>query len=275
MYLSGETSIFGIIGDPVTHSFSPAMQTIAFQHYNYNAVYIPLAIKKENLHQVIKGLEIFNISGINVTAPFKKDIIPYLDEISEEARNLQSVNTIYRSQDKWIGCSTDGDGFVKSLTEKDYLLECKTVQIVGCGGAARAIIYALAKSKVAKIYISNRTYSKVLSLINDYSKLFPKTEFIVGSCEFKIDILVNTTSIGSDFTSMSVQVETIERSKIVVDIIYHTETPLIKKAEQLGKIVLGGMPMLLYQGALSFEIWTKQQAPIKVMRDCLLKLLEK
>ena len=104
MYLSGETSIFGIIGEPIQHSFSPAMQTVAFQKCNYNAVYLPFAVKKENLSQVIPALETLNVSGINVTAPYKTEIIPYLTEISEEAKILESVNTIYRKNGAWVGC---------------------------------------------------------------------------------------------------------------------------------------------------------------------------
>ena len=273
MYLSGETSIFGIIGEPIQHSFSPAMQTVAFQKCNYNAVYLPFAVKKEKLFQVIPALETLNVSGINVTAPYKTEIIPYLTEISEEAKILQSVNTIYRKNEAWVGCSTDGAGFIKGLTEIDISPTGKSIQIIGAGGASQSIIYNLAKQGAQKIYISNRTYSKVLQTIQNYSRLFPKVEFVGGNCEQNIDLLVNTTSIGTDGSSMSVPLELIQKSKVVVDIIYHLETPLLKKAKQLEKITLGGLPMLLYQGALSFEIWTKQEAPIEVMRQCLQELI--
>ena len=273
MYLSGETSIFGIIGEPIQHSFSPAMQTVAFQKCNYNAVYLPFAVKKEKLFQVIPALETLNVSGINVTAPYKTEIIPYLTEISEEAKILQSVNTIYRKNEAWVGCSTDGAGFIKGLTEIDISPTGKSIQIIGAGGASQSIIYNLAKQGAQKIYISNRTYSKVLQTIQNYSRLFPNVEFVGGNCEQNIDLLVNTTSIGTDGSSMSVPLELIQKSKVVVDIIYHLETPLLKKAKQLEKITLGGLPMLLYQGALSFEIWTKQEAPIEVMRQCLQELI--
>ena len=195
MYLSGETSIFGIIGEPIQHSFSPAMQTVAFQKCNYNAVYLPFAVKKEKLFQVIPALETLNVSGINVTAPYKTEIIPYLTEISEEAKILQSVNTIYRKNEAWVGCSTDGAGFIKGLTEIDISPAGKSIQIIGAGGASQSIIYNLAKQGAQKIYISNRTYSKVLQTIQNYSRLFPKVEFVGGNCEQNIDLLVNTTSI--------------------------------------------------------------------------------
>ena len=272
MYLSGETAIFGIIGDPITHSFSPAMQTIAFQHCNYNAVYVPFEIQSDDLQKVIESLEILNISGINVTAPYKKAIIHYLDVVSPEAQILQSVNTIYKENDKWHGCSTDGQGFVQSLDSIKCEIQNKNIQVIGSGGAAQAIIYALAQQKPAKIWITNRTVSKSLDLIEKYQPLFPEVEFINGICEDEINILINTTSIGTDNRSISAPLDLIERSQAIVDIIYHIETPLIKKAKQLNKIALDGLSMLLYQGALSFELWTKQQAPINIMQDCLLQL---
>ena len=213
MYLSGETSIFGIIGEPIQHSFSPAMQTVAFQKCNYNAVYLPFAVKKENLSQVIPALETLNVSGINVTAPYKTAIIPYLTEISEEAKILESVNTIYRKNEAWVGCSTDGAGFIKGLTEIDFLPAGKSIQIIGAGGAAQSIIYNLAKSNAKKIYISNRTHSKVLKTIQKYCTLFPNVEFIGGNCEQNIDLLVNTTSVGSDGSSISAPLESIQKAK--------------------------------------------------------------
>ena len=150
MYLSGETSIFGIIGEPIQHSFSPAMQTVAFQKCNYNAVYLPFAVKKENLSQVIPALETLNVSGINVTAPYKTEIIPYLTEISKNRKQkyYESVNTIfylqvnlfkYRKNGAWVGCSTDGAGFIKGLTEIDFLPAGKSIQIIGAGGAAPSV----------------------------------------------------------------------------------------------------------------------------------------
>ena len=235
---------------------------------------LPFAVKKENLGQVISALETLKISGINVTffSPYKNAIIPYLAEISEEAKILNSVNTVYRKNEAWVGCSTDGAGFVKGLTEIDILPTGRIIQIIGAGGSAQSIIYNLAQKNAKKIYISNRTYNKVLQTIQKYSELFPDVEFIEGSCEQDIDLLINTTSVGSDGSSMSVPLELIQKTKVVVDIIYHLETPLLKKAKQLGKIILGGLPMLLYQGALSFEIWTEQEAPIEVMRQCLQEL---
>ncbi len=273
MYLSGETSLFGIIGEPIQHSFSPAMQTVAFQKCNCNAVYLPFAVKKEKLAQVIPALETLNVSGINVTAPYKNAIIPYLTEISEEAKILQSVNTVYREKEKWIGCNTDGVGFIKGLTEIDFSPIGKSIQVIGAGGSAQSIIYNLAKNKAKKIYIYNRTYNKVLQIIQNYSGLFPNVEFVGENCNQNVDLLVNTTSIGADGSSMSVPLELIQKAKVVVDIIYHLETPLLKKAKQLEKITLGGLPMLLYQGALSFTIWTKHEAPLEVMRNCLQQLI--
>jgi shikimate dehydrogenase len=269
MYLSGDTSIFGVVGNPVSHSFSPAMQTIAFQHCKYNAVYVPFLISQENIPAVINAMKVLNVKGFNVTAPYKNAIIEQLDEVSEEAKVLGSVNVVHCAGGTWKGYNTDGEGFVEGLKEIHFQPAKTTVQIMGAGGAAQSVIYNLAKAKAGKIYIENRTFSKVHSIIKKYAPLFPEVKFIGGICEQSFDLLVNTTSVGWDITSLSAPVELIERASVVSDVIYAKKTALLQKAKELGKTVQNGLPMLLYQGALTFEIWTSQTAPLEVMKNCL------
>lgn len=272
MYLSGDTSVFGLIGNPISHSFSPAMQTIAFQHCKYNAVYIPFLVQAAELSQAIQSMKVLNIKGANVTAPYKKDIIPYLQEVSQEAKLLEAVNVLHFSQNIWKGDNTDGAGFIKGLQEINYYPAATSVQIIGAGGAAQSIIYSLAKLGASRIYIENRTFSKVHHIIQKYEQFFPNVKFFGGICEDKFDLLVNTTSIGLKDTNLSAPLEVIERASAVVDVIYFVQTTLLQRAKEMGKIIQNGLPMLLYQGTLSFEIWTKQDAPVEVMRNCLQKI---
>ena len=273
MYLSGDTSIFGIIGNPVSYSFSPAMQTIAFQHCKYNAVYIPLLVEPKELPLILQSMKTLNIKGANITAPYKKDIIPYLTQTSKKVKVLEAVNLISFSKGIWRGNNTDGDGFLKGLAEINYNPSKTSVQVIGAGGAAESIIYSLAEAEVGKIHIENRTFSKVHNIIQKYERIFPNVQFFAGICKEKFDLLVNTTSIGLETTSLSAPLELIENATVVVDIIYAKTTALIQKAKELGKIVQDGIPMLLYQGALSFEIWLEQEAPIEVMRNCLQQIV--
>ena len=269
MYLSGETNIFGIIGNPISHSLSPAMQTVAFLKCKYNAVYIPLLVEKQNIRSALKAMEVLHIKGANITAPYKQDIMTGLNELSDEAKFSESVNVIFFKKGTWKGYNTDGAGFLAGLEQINYQKKGSRIQVIGAGGAARAIIYSLAKAGASEIYTENRTFTKVHHIIQKYSKLFPKTKFLGGLCKENFDLLVNTSSVGADNITLSTPLETIEKAQMVVDIIYKKQTPLLKKAEELGKKSQNGLPMLLHQGALSFEIWTKQKAPLDVMQSCL------
>ena len=283
MYLNGETLVYGIIGYPVKHSKSPTFQTAAFQKLGINAVYVPFHVKPEDLQKAIDGIRSLSIKGVNVTVPHKEEVIKYVNEISEEVKYIGAANTIENIDGYLKAYNTDAYGFIRGLKE---LLQQVNKQIpelsflvLGAGGASRAIIYGLVKEGAKKIYLANRTLEKAEKIISDFKQLNRFLEEIIEPVKLhevenyldKVDVIVNTTSVGLHPEDKPLfDYEKIMKKHIIVDIIYK-KTPLIKKAEEKGCLWQDGLPMLLYQGAKSFEIWTKKEAPIDVMK----KILEK
>ena len=283
MYLNGETLVYGIIGYPVKHSKSPTFQTAAFQKLGINAVYVPFHVKPEDLQKAIDGIRALSIKGVNVTVPHKEEVIKYVNEISEEVKYIGAANTIENIDGYLKAYNTDAYGFIRGLKE---LLQQVNKQIpelsflvLGAGGASRAIIYGLVKEGAKKIYLANRTLEKAEKIISDFKQLNRFLEEIIEPVKLhevenyldKVNVIVNTTSVGLHTEDKPLfDYEKIMKKHIIVDIIYK-KTPLIKKAEEKGCLWQDGLPMLLYQGAKSFEIWTKKEAPIDVMK----KILEK
>ncbi len=283
MYLNGETLVYGIIGYPVKHSKSPTFQTAAFQKLGINAVYVPFHVKPEDLQKAVDGIRALSIKGVNVTVPHKEEVIKYVNEISEEVKYIGAANTIENIDGYLKAYNTDAYGFIRGLKE---LLQQVNKQIpelsflvLGAGGASRAIIYGLVKEGAKKIYLANRTLEKAEKIISDFKQLNRFLEEIIEPVKLhevenyldKVDVIVNTTSVGLHPEDKPLfDYEKIMKRHIIVDIIYK-KTPLIKKAEEKGCLWQDGLPMLLYQGAKSFEIWTKKEAPINVMK----KILEK
>ncbi len=283
MYLNGETLVYGIIGYPVKHSKSPTFQTAAFQKLGINAVYVPFHVKPEDLQKAVDGIRALSIKGVNVTVPHKEEVIKYVNEISEEVKYIGAANTIENIDGYLKAYNTDAYGFIRGLKE---LLQQVNKQIpelsflvLGAGGASRAIIYGLVKEGAKKIYLANRTLDKAEKIISDVKQLNRFLEEVIEPVRLyevenyldKVDVIVNTTSVGLHPEDKPLfDYEKIMKKHIIVDIIYK-KTPLIKKAEEKGCLWQDGLPMLLYQGAKSFEIWTKKEAPIDVMK----KILEK
>ncbi len=283
MYLNGETLVYGIIGYPVKHSKSPTFQTAAFQKLGINAVYVPFHVKPEDLQKAIDGIRALSIKGVNVTVPHKEEVIKYVNEISEEVKYIGAANTIENIDGYLKAYNTDAYGFIRGLKE---LLQQVNKQIpelsflvLGAGGASRAIIYGLVKEGAKKIYLANRTLEKAEKIISDFKQLNRFLEEVIEPVKLyevekyldKVDVIVNTTSVGLHPEDKPLfDYEKIMKKHIIVDIIYK-KTPLIKKAEEKGCLWQDGLPMLLYQGAKSFEIWTKREAPIDVMKEILEK----
>lgn len=275
-FVDGNTKLFGVIGNPIRHSFSPDMQTKAFQALNINAVYLPFLIEENHLPDLLNAFKITGVQGFNVTVPYKERIIPYLDCVSEGAKSLGSVNTVKLEHGKWKGFSTDGLGFVRSLENAGISLKEKRILLVGAGGAGKAIALSLIHQEITEITILNRTKEKsdkLKSLIKNIQSDLPVfTSFTNGS---GFDILINSTSVGMKGNQCPVTDEMIEMSDCIIDIIYNPpQTPLIKKALNKGIPCMNGIDMLLYQGVESFEIWTGQKAPVNVMNESLVKSLK-
>lgn len=272
--INGRTKLYGIIGNPVKHSFSPGMQSLAFQHLGINAVYLPFRILEEQLPRLLDAFDLTGVKGFNITIPYKEKIIPFLDLLSDEAAVLQSVNTVVRTDEGWKGYSTDGRGLVRSLEAAKVAVEGKKITIVGAGGAARAIALSLLKAGVSGLMICNRTRSraqKLADLLNSHS-----SGISVATAESVQpgDILINATSVGMETNDSPVPGDLLTECGMVVDIIYNpAQTTLLQQAAELSIPSMNGIDMLLYQGVEAFEIWTGKAAPVETMRQSLVSSL--
>jgi len=280
MSYSGKTLVYGIIGHPVTHSFSPAMQNAAFAETGLDAVYIPFPVTPDNVAEALKGLLALGISGVNVTVPHKTAVIPFLDEITDTAKKIGAVNTIRNDNGHLIGTNTDASGFLRSLKDLSFSPKNSTIALLGAGGATRAILVALAESGAKTIWICNRTKQKAQQLVDSFAPLFPNTKILIISLEelqaTPLDLLVNTTTVGMPaLPSFPVDLHKCSEIKNIVDIIYTpAQTPLLEQAQKLKIPYLNGMGMLLYQGGDAFEFWTQKTAPISVMEQHLTAFLQ-
>mgnify|MGYP001583744764 FL=1 len=269
--------IFGLIGYPVTHSLSPLMHNAAFKALNLDARYGLFELKPQELENFLKSLSKKNIYGLNVTIPYKEQVIPFLDRISAQAGLIGAVNTIRALQDKLEGFNTDGEGFLKHLTEDlGFSPEGKTVSVIGAGGAAKAVTVYLAKAGVKRVTIYDTQEEKLKNLLAHLKASFKGTEFnqahsIEGLKINNSDLLVNATPIGmKEADPLIVSEGQMHRGLLVYDLIYNPkETKLLKLAREKGAMVSNGLGMLLYQGMLSFEIWTGKIAPKEIMRKAL------
>ncbi|MDQ7055987.1 MAG: shikimate dehydrogenase [Persephonella sp.] len=277
MLIDGKTEVYGIVGYPVRHSKSPSFQTAAFQKAGINAVYLPFEVKTEDLEKAVEGIKALSIKGVNVTVPHKEEVVRYLDEVSEEVQLIGACNTVKNIDGYLTGYNTDAYGFIEGLREIEPDFQDKTFLILGAGGASRAVLYGLVKEGVQKIFVANRTIDKVFQIIKDFSKLnrFIQ-EIIIPVYLDKVedflsfaDIIVNTTSVGlKDEDPPLFDYSKIQKKHTVVDIIYR-KTKLLESAEKKGCMWQDGLPMLLYQGAKAFEIWTGKKAPVDIMRKVL------
>ena len=275
--INGNTKIYGIIGFPVKHSFSPRMHNAAFYKLNMNATYLPFPVKPGSIPQAIKGIKALNILGFNVTIPHKNSIIKYLDEITPIARNVGAVNTVRNINGRLIGTNTDVAGFIRSLKELDFSPLKKNIGLIGAGGSARALIAGLAEAGASQILIFNRTLDNAKRLEIEFSKNFPTTNIKPLPLEEinnpHLDLLVNSSSVGLKPNESPIDLNLNHNIKHVVDIIYNpSKTKLIKQAEKLGIPNINGLGMLLYQGCESFKFWTNRPAPESTMQNQLLNL---
>jgi shikimate dehydrogenase len=268
------TELIGLIGHPIKHSYSPFIQNYAFDLMNLDYVYLPFDVPSENLKNTVNGVLAFGMKGINVTLPHKEKIIKFLDELSEEASIIGAVNTIVNDHGKLIGYNTDAYGIIETLLPFKDKISGSKVSVIGAGGSARAVIYTLLRHfKPEEINIINRTHQKADTLVNDFSlkmrydrfhtfELFPpdNVETLNSS-----QLIVNATTIGM-FPDVNDVITDIDESftadQIVFDLIYNpTKTKFLQLAESQGAKIVGGLQMLIFQAAKSFELWTGVEMP--------------
>ena len=277
--ISGTTRIYGIIGYPVEHSFSPRMHNAAFSALKMDARYLAFPVKPEQVQQALEGIRVLNISGINVTVPHKSSVIPYLDEVTPLAQKLGAVNTILNVDGRLSGTNTDISGFVRSLGALKFSPQDKNVAVLGAGGSARAVLAGLADAGASRILIHNRTAGHAESLVTEFSHNFPETQLTAVSLQTvqdsNLDLLVNTTTVGMESDESPLDLSQCVKIEHVLDLIYSpAKTRLLRQAEELGIPAVNGSGMLLYQGCDAFTFWTGKPAPENVMREQLLNPLE-
>jgi len=244
---------FLVIGNPIEHSLSPKLHNYWIKKNNLEATYDKKLLEEDEIQQLILDVREEKIHGINVTVPFKKIVVPFMDVLSDGAKISQSVNTIYKIKNKIVGDNTDIDGFKIALESKKHKIKNKKVLILGAGGVVPSIIIALKKMKVDKIFLSNRTESKALELKNFFSEI----KIVEWGKIINFDIIINATSIGlNEKDKIKIDYEKISRGKLFYDIIYNPEeTDFLKKAKKFGGQVENGKMMFLYQAQKAFYIW--------------------
>jgi len=272
--LSGRTRIYGIIGCPVEHSFSPLMQNAAFDALKIDARYLAFSVKPEQIPQAIAGIRALNIHGVNVTVPHKSSVISCLDEISPLAQLIGAVNTIKNVRKRLIGTNTDVSGFIRSLETLNFSPKHKSIALLGAGGSARAVLVGLTDAGASCIFIHNRTVGRAESLVTEFSQKFPETQLKSVSLktilETPLDLLVNTTTVGMETDVSPLDLSQCRKIKHLADLIYSPpQTRLLKQAEELGIHATNGMGMLLYQGCDAFTCWTGKHAPETEMQEQL------
>lgn len=274
MKIGGKTKVTGLLGYPVEHSFSPAMHNAAFAHLNLDYCYVAFPVEPERLSDAVNGIRALSLSGVNVTVPHKEKVMPFLDEISEEAAFIGAVNTIKNDNGKLTGYNTDGRGFMQSLAEADITAGNKKILIIGAGGASRAVGYYLCK-EASNIWLYDVDHRKCDSLKQRLNSLNGNVSLaeggFIGDAGFlsEMDIIINATPLGlSPGDPLPVGASLLKDKNIVCDLIYK-ETPLLREASKRGCRTLDGLGMLLWQGVFAFEIWTGIMPPVDVMKGAL------
>ena len=281
MQIDSKTILTGLFASPSAHSVSPIIHNNAFEKLGLNYVYLSFEVNKDNLKDAAQSIKTLNMRGVNLSMPNKKEVIQYLDEISETAKLSQSVNTIVNDNGILKGYSTDGKGFFKSLEEEKIFMKDKNITILGTGGASIAIISQAVFEEIKNIFVFKRDKNwneqkKILD--NIASKTNCNIE--LNSLEDKnilkrkieeSDLLINATSVGMKEDFSLIEDKSFFRKDLIVsDIIYNPEkTKLLQIAEKEGCKIINGIGMLLYQGALSFELWTNKKMPVDYIKEII------
>ena len=271
MKIDGYTRLAAVVANPIKHSISPFIHNSAFEATNTNGVYLAWEVDATELAETVANIRRYQMYGINLSMPYKEQVIPYLDELSEEARLIGAVNTVVNREGTLIGYNTDGKGFFKSLPS--FKISRKRLVLLGAGGAAKAILAQAILDGVSQISVFVRSSSM--------EKTRPYLEKIQNATGFRVDLfaledvqdlqdsitqadlLVNATSVGMDGSSQPIPTSIVLPEKLLVaDVIYQPfETPFLKWARNQGNQSINGLGMLLYQAAEAFELWTGKEMP--------------
>ena len=271
MKIDGYTRLAAVVANPIKHSISPFIHNSAFEATNTNGVYLAWEVDATELAETVANIRRYQMFGINLSMPYKEQVIPYLDQLSEEACLIGAVNTVVNREGTLIGYNTDGKGFFKSLPS--FKISKKRLVLLGAGGAAKAILAQAILDRVSQISVFVRSSSM--------EKTRPYLEKIQNATGFRVDLfaledvqnlqdsitqadlLVNATSVGMDGSSQPIPTSIVLPEKLLVaDVIYQPfETPFLKWAKEQGNQSINGLGMLLYQAAEAFELWTGKEMP--------------
>ena len=242
-----------VIGNPITHSLSPKLHNYWIKQNNIDAIYDKKKLNENELYNLILDVKERNISGINVTTPFKNSVIPLLDELSDESNKTQSVNTIYLKDKKIIGHNTDIEGFENAIKKINFDFKNKKIFILGAGGVVPSIIYASMKMNSSEIFVSNRTSEKTEKVKN----IFNNIKLVSWGDVPDFDVIINATSLGlNQEDKINLDLTQIGKNKLFYDVIYNpTETNFLKKAKKLGNKCENGKLMFIYQAFSAFKLW--------------------
>ena len=283
--LSGKSRIYGIFGDPVSHSLSPAMQNSAMRAAGLDAVYVPFNVAPQDLAAAVAGMRALKIGGVNVTLPHKQQIMPLLDRVDSDAALIGAVNTVVQNDAELVGFNTDGLGFIRSVREElGFEPSGKTVLLLGAGGACRAAAVALLRSGVDSLSIVNRNKERAEDLVGRISHAFPSQGIRVHGLDESgfandlscADLVVNTTSIGLGGEEITFcPLAKIKTSASVYDMVYSpVETPFVAAAKTRGLVAADGLGMLAGQGEEAFFLWFNVRPEKGLMKDCLQRIRE-
>ena len=242
-----------VIGNPISHSYSPLLHNFWLKKYNINGVYEKEKMETNELKNLILKIKKYELNGVNVTVPFKKEIIPYLDRLTFEAEKTQSVNTVYMNDNQVIGHNTDIEGFEAAMKNTIHDINGKTILILGAGGVVPSIIFTLNKMKASKITIMNRTRAKAEALKN----LFDNLLVVDWGNPSNFDMVINATSLGlNNKDEINLDFSKHGKGKFFYDVIYNpNETNFLRKAKLMGNKIENGKKMFIYQAAAAFNIW--------------------
>ena len=241
-----------VIGNPIDHSLSPILHNHWLKENNIDAIYDKIKLEENDIKNFINKIKKKELAGCNVTVPFKKSVIPFLDKLSLEANQTQSVNTIILEDNCLIGHNTDIVGFQKAVQNLNYTVKDKEIFILGAGGVTPSIIFALNKMGAAKITISNRTQEKAERL----KKQFQNINVIEWGKLPDFNIIINTTSIGLNNETINLDFSNSMRDKLFYDVIYNPiETNFLKEGKKLGNKIENGKLMFIYQAFEAFKLW--------------------
>ncbi len=280
--VNGETRVIGIFGNPIAHTRSPAMHNAAFRALGLHYVYIPFSVPSAALEKATSSIRPLNLVGVNVTVPHKEKILHYLDELSPAASLYRAVNTVINRHGTLYGENTDGQGFLRSLSERKRSVRGREVVLIGAGGAARAVLVALMQAGSAQITIVNRTQSHAKRLMRAYQSLgttrlvsVPLNTLQDPALMKRTALVVNSIPLGlHNDTFPALDYSATPRRCLFYDLVYRPQpTVFLRRAHHAQRPTLDGRRMLLHQGALAFELWTGHPAPLRAMSSALTRSL--